>query len=189
MEFGVWDLEFSSEPHPPHRREHRQQQRQHELEDVAEKAWRPRAGVLGDALDHEVRAVADVGACAPKHRADAEGDQIVIVGGDETAGVGDVLAGEQTDGRREEAEVGRRVVEHGGEQAAAPVKLAGRGDAEFGGVQLQPVERRRHRREDAGEQKRHLFQRREVEVVGLVHRFAGGEIRAGRRCDHQRLAQ
>ena len=54
---------------------------------------------------------------------------------------------------------------------------------------LQPVQRRHHGGEDAHEQHRHLAHRVEVEVIGLVDRFAGGERRSSGRGQHQRLAQ
>ena len=66
---------------------------------------------------------------------------------------------ERAENRAEEAQVGRRIVEHTAEDTAAPVEEGGRRVAERAGVGGEPVERRHHRGEDAHEEDRHLYEK------------------------------
>lgn len=90
---------------------------------------------------------------------------------------------------REEGEVGRRVVQHAGESAGAPVELHRAVQPERARVEFEVVQRRDHRRKDAHEEPRDLLHRREGEVIRLMHGFGSGEVRANRRRHHERLAE
>src|SRR5439155_11370939 len=89
----------------------------------------------------------------------------------------------------QKAQVGGRVVQHAGKQSAAPEKERFGRLAKSSGVCLQPVERRHHCCKNSGKQNSHLFNRMKIEMVRLMHRVRGAEIRCKSRCDHQPLAQ
>ena len=63
----------------------------------------------------------------------------------------DIGIDERAKDRVEKTQVGRRVVQHAGQRAAAPIEKARRGIAPIGAVGLQPVQRGNHRRENARE--------------------------------------
>ena len=65
----------------------------------------------------------------------------------------------------QEIEIRRRVIQHGGQNPAAPVKLPHGGNADVRRVLLQQVQGRHHRREDAHEQESDLAQGSEIELV------------------------
>src|SRR5437764_12701530 len=73
----------------------------------------------------------------------------------------------ETEGAGEKREIGRRVIEQGRERASGPKELRVRADAEVGGMALHIIENRNHRGEDAEEDPRDFFQRRETEFVAV----------------------
>ncbi len=52
--------------------------------DILQERRHPHAVLPGNGLDHEVRAVADVGGRAKKNGGDADGLEVTIVGGDQS---------------------------------------------------------------------------------------------------------
>ena len=80
--------------------------------------------LLGDGLDHEVRAVADVSRRAEKHRADADGEDLQGCCAEQFM---DVAGAGHAEKRAQETEIRRRIVERAGQHARAPEKNAGRG--------------------------------------------------------------
>ena len=100
-------------------------------------------GGIDDGLDHEVRAVADVGQRAEEDGAEGDGFQQGLAlevdgcGGAGTGGVDDVERGldeladsigghgdvERAEGDLQEGDVGRRVVENGGEGSCEEIVL------------------------------------------------------------------
>ena len=101
----------------------------------------------------------------------------------------DLRVNEPAEGGAQEAQVGRRIVQHARKQAAAPIEQRRAGLAQLAGVALQPIQRRHHRREDADEQNGHLLDRMKVKLVRLVDFLPRGEPGTDRRARHQGLAR
>ena len=76
----------------------------------------------------------------------------------------------------QEIQVSRGIVEKTGKSAGRPIVVTGRHQSEHAGVQLQPVQRRNHRRKNAGKEDGDFLDRDEIEVIFPVHVVPGGEI-------------
>src|SRR5450755_85444 len=76
--FQYYDFSAAKE-HQPDDDQHGQQERQRELEDEAKEGRRRNFLLLGDSLDHEVRAVADVGERAKKNGPDTDGQDGMLL--------------------------------------------------------------------------------------------------------------
>jgi hypothetical protein len=171
--------------------EERQQNRDGVFEEVGEEARGLHLRLLGDRLHHEVRPVPDVSHGTKEYRSERDGDQFVVMLRDKGLHVGSRVEAQLMPAhrRREEGEVGRRVIEDTGERACEPEELHFRVEAQFAGVNFQVVERRNHGGEDADKQPRDFLDRREVEVVRFVDGFRGEKIRAQRGAHHQGFAE
>ena len=151
---------------------------------VAAEAGHLNAVGLGDGLDHEVRAVADVGDGAAQDGPQRDGHEVELgdPGHGATAGVGDLP------GHLEEGGVGGGVVQDGGEPAGEDEE----GDLverQRAGHLVEVVQGRDHGEEDADEQDGDLGDRAPGELVVLETDLAASqEVGAGSGGEHDELA-
>src|SRR5258707_542228 len=102
------------------------------------------SGLRRNVSYHEVGAIADVGRCSEKNRAERNGDERLIVTFDELQNIRRIVDAEilVAESGGEKSEVGGSVVEQPGKSAGRPIKLHGRPQAQARGVALEIIERR-----------------------------------------------
>jgi len=85
--------------------------------------------------------------------------------------------------RGQEGQIGRRIVEEGGQRPGGKVILHGRADLHRFAA-LQDLQRRNHSEKNANKEITHLFDRAEIEIIGLMNDRLGHEIGCGGGGEH-----
>src|SRR5262245_50047786 len=98
-------------------------------------------------------------------------------------------ANERAKERLQEAQISGGVVQHTGEDPAAPKEKSSRWRPKIACVPFQPIQRRHHRGKNPDEQNRNLLDGMKVEVIGFMDRPLRGEVRAECRSEHDTLTQ
>src|SRR5438093_9458271 len=87
LDVGCWMLDVgclspgsSAKENPPDDHQHRQHGKHGVFENKPQKGWCVDVLLIGDGLDHEIRAVADVGVGAKKNRAHTDRENVFVVG-------------------------------------------------------------------------------------------------------------